>query len=93
MKVIQYYSGTCLIRIINYKLLALLLATYNYFHNILRRLDVLTNFPFTASETIRDYYLETCYIPVSSRIADGIFAAGGAFVPAQEKKKKKDLGS
>ena len=29
----------------------------NYFHNILRLFDVLTNLPFTRSETIRDYYL------------------------------------
>ena len=27
-----------------------------YFHNILRLFNVLTNFPFTRSETIRDYY-------------------------------------
>ena len=31
--------------------------TYNHFHNILRRFDVLTNFPFTSSETMCDYYL------------------------------------
>ena len=30
-------------------------GTYN--HNILRLFDVLPDFPFTASETIRDYYL------------------------------------
>ena len=30
---------------------------YNYFHNILRPLDVLLNFLFTKSETMRDYYL------------------------------------
>ena len=30
---------------------------YNQFHNILRLFDVLPNFPFTTSETIRDYYL------------------------------------
>ena len=29
--------------------------TCNPFHNILRLFDVLPNFPFTASETIRDY--------------------------------------
>ena len=27
------------------------------FHNILRLLDVLPNFPFTTSETMGDYYL------------------------------------
>ena len=31
--------------------------TYNYFQNILRLFDVLSNFPFTTSETMRDYYL------------------------------------
>ena len=29
----------------------------NHFHNILRLFDVLPNFPFTTSETMRDYYL------------------------------------
>ena len=29
----------------------------NPFHNILRLLDVFLNFPFTTSETMRDYYL------------------------------------
>ena len=30
---------------------------YNHFHNILRLFVVLPNFPFIASETVRDYYL------------------------------------
>ena len=30
---------------------------YNQFQNILRLFDVLPNFPFTASETMGDYYL------------------------------------
>ena len=29
----------------------------NRFHNILRLFDVLSNFPFTTSETMGDYYL------------------------------------
>ena len=29
----------------------------NHFHNILRLLDVLTDFPFTTSETMGDYHL------------------------------------
>ena len=33
------------------------MVTYNYFHNILRLFDVLTNFTFTKSEAMRDYYL------------------------------------
>ena len=31
--------------------------TYNQFHNILRLFDVLSNFSFTTSETMHDYYL------------------------------------
>ena len=30
---------------------------YNHSQNILRLFDVLINFPFTTSETMRDYYL------------------------------------
>ena len=29
--------------------------SYNHFHNILRHFDVLSNFPFTTSETKRNY--------------------------------------
>ena len=29
---------------------------YNHFHNILRLFDVLPNFLFTTSETMRDYH-------------------------------------
>ena len=43
---------------------------YNHFHNILRHVDVLPNFRFTASETMGDYYLETWYIRVASRGAE-----------------------
>ena len=32
--------------------------------------DVLPNFPFTTSETMGDYYLETWYIRVASRVAE-----------------------
>ena len=32
-------------------------VVYNHFHNILKLLDVPTNFPFTTSETMHDYYL------------------------------------
>ena len=31
------------------------IGVYNYFHNIFRLFDILPNFPFTTSETIRDY--------------------------------------
>ena len=41
----------------------------NHFNNILRPFDVLPNFPFTTSETMRDYYLRTWYIRVTSRAA------------------------
>ena len=30
---------------------------HNHFHNILRLFDVLSNFPYTPSETMLDYYL------------------------------------
>ena len=31
--------------------------SYNRFHNVLRLFDVMPNFPFITSETMRDYYL------------------------------------
>ena len=42
----------------------------NQFHNILRLFDVLPNFSFTISETMRDYYLLTWYIRVASPFAE-----------------------
>ena len=42
---------------------------YNHFHNFLRLSDVLPNFPFTPSETMRDYYLQAWYIQVALRAA------------------------
>ena len=44
--------------------------SHNHFHNILRLLNVFTNFLFTTSETMRDYYLETWYIRVASPVAE-----------------------
>ena len=44
-------------KLINSGCLFHLMAIYNHFHNILRLFDVLPNFPFTTSETMRDYYL------------------------------------
>ena len=46
------------------------LFIYNQFHNILRIFDVLPNFSFTTSETMCDYYLQTWYIRVASRVAE-----------------------
>ena len=46
------------------------LVNYNHFHNILRLFDVLPNLPFTTSETMRGYYLQTWYIRLSSRVAE-----------------------
>ena len=43
---------------------------HNQLHNILRLFDVLPNFPFTTSEMIRDYYLQTWYIRVASQVAE-----------------------
>ena len=37
---------------------------------ILRLFNVLTSFPFTTSETMRDYYLYTWYIRVASQVAE-----------------------
>ena len=60
---------------------------YNHFHNILRDFDVLLNFSFTASETMRDYYLQTWYIPVASQVAQRLKKK------KKNLRKKKDLGS
>ena len=43
---------------------------YNHFHNILRLFDVLPNFPFTISETMPDYYLQTPYTRIVSKDAE-----------------------
>ena len=42
---------------VTYDLMSCEVFTYNRFHNIMRLFDVLLNFPFTASETMGDYYL------------------------------------
>ena len=73
------------------------MLTSNHFHNILKFFDVLPNFPFTTSETMRDYYLQTWYILVASQGAELLktprhFRRWGGLVPTQEKKKK-NLGS
>ena len=44
------------------------LISNNHFHNILRLFDVLPNFPFTTSETICDYYLQTLYIRAAEQL-------------------------
>ena len=44
----------------------------NQFHNILRLFDDLPDFLFSTSETICDFYLETCYLGVASRIPERI---------------------
>ena len=41
----------------------------NWDNNMTRIFDVLTNFLFTTSETMHDYYLETWYIQVVSQVA------------------------
>ena len=46
------------------------LSNYHHFYNILRLFDVLINFTFTTSETMRDYYLQTWYIRVASRVVE-----------------------
>ena len=37
--------------------ITIIVFTYKDFNNILKLFDVLPNFPFPTSETIRDYYL------------------------------------
>ena len=44
--------------------------THSRFHNILRFFDALPNFPFTTSETMRDYHLQTQYIRVAQRVVE-----------------------
>ena len=51
-------------------LLIMFLNSYNHFHNILRVFDVLTNFPFTTSETMPEYFLQTWYIRAALRVAE-----------------------
>ena len=41
----------------------------NHFHNISRLFDALPNFSFTTNETMDDYYLQTWYIRIASRVA------------------------
>ena len=43
---------------------------YNQFQNILRLFDVLPNFPFTASETMGEYCLQTWYLRGARRVAE-----------------------
>ena len=47
----------------------LLSVTCNHFHHILKLFDVLPNFPFNTSETMCDYYLQTRYIQIPSRVS------------------------
>ena len=44
----------------------------NQFANILRLLDVLSNFSLTISETMSNYSLKAWYIRVTSRVAERI---------------------
>ena len=45
---------------------------HNHVHNVLRLCDVLSKFLFTTSETMHDYYLETQYIRVATRVAKAL---------------------
>ena len=57
--------------------------------NIWRLFHFLAQFLFTTSETELDFYHQTISARVTLRTAErlphGIFAAGGAYVPTQEK--------
>ena len=43
---------------------------YENFDNILRLFDVLPNFSFATSKTMRSYYLQTWHIRVTLRVAE-----------------------
>ena len=51
-----------------------LISSYNHFRNILRLFDVLPNFPFITSQTMCDYYLQTWYIRITSRVTERLKA-------------------
>ena len=61
---VKHLKMKCFLKIVN----------CNPFNNILRLFDVLPNFPFTTSETMGDYYLQTWYIRVTSRVAERLKA-------------------
>ena len=44
------------------------------FFNILRLFDILSDFPFTTSQTMGGYYLSTWYIQVALRVAQRLKA-------------------
>ena len=48
----------------------------NQFHSILRLFDVLVNFPFTTSETMCGYYLQTWYLRVPSGVTERLKILG-----------------
>ena len=48
---VQFFKEKCFRKSEN------VLSFHNHFHNILRLFDVLSNFPFTTSEMMREYYL------------------------------------
>ena len=53
-----------------YPVIPFFLYIYNHFHNIFRLFDVLPNFTFIVSETMRDYYLQIWYIWVDPQVAE-----------------------
>ena len=50
---------------------------YNHGDNISRFFDVLLNFSFTTSEKMCDYYLQTWYIRVASRVVERLKRISG----------------
>ena len=50
---------------------------YNHVDNISRFFDVLPNFSFTTSEKMCDYYLQTWYIRVASRVVERLKRISG----------------
>ena len=73
----------------------------NLGRNICRRSHFFAQFLFTTSETELNYCHQKVNVRVASQVAErlktqlrwhGIFAAGGAFAPTQEKKNLASLG-
>ena len=58
--------------VVGYRKLGRFQGTYKLFHNILRLFDVLRNFAFTTSETMRDYYLHAWYFELPHELPNDL---------------------
>ena len=65
--------------------------TWNHFHNILRLLDLVTNFSFNTSETMCDSYLLTWYLRFASWVTRRwkcVYVGVGGALPTQKKRQR-----